>query len=145
MMDKPQMCDTDHSYTTVDVSEFSYDQLAANKRTGHGGKPLIGHMVVKTAFTGAASGVRIFIVDDSVAALSSPRIIGLMVSQNVAADGIIPVTDLDAIGDHLQCVVPPGIKTQRYLGFQVDPVSEALATGAMDSWFDDQMEPPPDD
>jgi hypothetical protein len=146
MIDKPQMLDTDHAYTTVDVSEYSYDQLAADKQIGHGGKPLVGHMKVKIAYTGAASGVRIFIVDDSVEALSSPRALAMLCSQNVAggdADiGIIPITDLDAIGDHLQAFVPPGIKTQRYLGFKVMPVSEALATGTVDSWFDDQPEPP---
>jgi hypothetical protein len=140
MRDYTQFCDTAHAYTTKDVSENSYDLQAANKRVGHSGRPLIGHMRVNTAFTGAASGVRIFIVDDSVETLASPRIIAQMTSQNMAEDGIIPITDLDAIGDHLQGIIPPGIKCQQYLGFWVDPVSQALATGDVDSWFDDAAE-----
>ena len=146
MRDAPQFCDTAHAYTTVDVSEYSYDQLAADKQIGHGGKPLVGHMKVNTAFTGAASGVRIYIVDDSVATLATPRVLAMLCSQAMLGGdtddlaGVIPITDLDAIGDHLQAFVPPGIKTQRYLGFKVVPVSEALATGDVDAWFDDQPE-----
>jgi hypothetical protein len=140
MRDYGQFCDTAHAYTTADVSENSVDLQAADKRLGHGGKPIIGHMRVNTAFAGAASGVRIFIVDDSDATLASPRVIAQLVGQNTSDEGVTPVTDIDGIGDHLQAVIPPGIKLQRYIGFRVVPASEVLTTGDVDSWFDDQAE-----
>ena len=142
MIDKPQMVDTAHSYTEDDVSEYSYDQAATGKLTGHGGKPLVAHVKITTAYTGAATGVRIFVVDSDSADLSSDRAIAMFPSGSCDDDGIIPTTDIDAIGDHLQCVVPPGIELKRYLGIHVVPANEALATGAQDGWFDDQMEPP---
>jgi len=141
MIDKPQMVSTEQAFTTDAVSEYSYDLGAANKQIGHSGKPLVMHVVVTTAFTGGDSGVRIHIVDSDAAALTSDRALGSCPSENCSDDCVIPIGDLDAIGDHLQCLVPPGIKLKRYLGAHVVPVSEALATGDMDIWFDDAMEP----
>lgn len=144
MRDYGQFCDTEHAYTTVDVSENSIDLQKTGKRVGHGGKPLVAHMRVNVAFTGAASGVRIFAVDDDSADLSSPRVIAQLVGPTTSEDGVTPVGDLDAIGDHLQAVVPPGITLQRYLGFRVLPVDEALATGNVDAWYNDVAEAPTD-
>jgi len=146
MRDHPQMLSEAQAVTTVATSTSSYDQQAANKESGHGGKPLVAHVRVNAAFTGAASGVRIYLVDDSVAALTSPRVLALLASQNVSggdtddAAGVTPITDLDAIGDHLQAYLPPGIKTQQYLGIKYVPVNQALATGNFDAWVDDQPE-----
>jgi hypothetical protein len=98
MRDAPQMLSSAQSVTTVACSTYSYDQLAANKETGHGGKPVVAHVRVHAAFTGAASGVRIYLVDDSVEGLTSPRVLALLCSQNVSggdthdAAGVTPST-----------------------------------------------------
>ncbi len=140
MIDLPQMIMTAQAVTTEAVSEYSYDLEAADKQIGHSGKPLILHVVVKVAFTGGESGVRIHIVDSAAAALTSDRALGSCSSENCSDDCVIPIGDLDAIGDHVQCVVPPGLKLKQYLGAAVVPVSEALATGSFDAWFSDQCE-----
>ena len=147
MRDKPQMLSSEQAVTTVAVSTYSYDLQAADKQAGHAGKPIVAHVRVQTAFTGGAEGVRIYLVDDSVEAMTSPRVLALLCSQAMLggdADdtaGVTPITDIDAIGDHLQAVLPPGIKCQQYLAIKFVPVSSALATGKFDAWIDDQMEP----
>jgi hypothetical protein len=141
MRDYGQICDSAHAYTTADVSEGSVDLQKTGKLLGHG-KPLIAHWKVNTAYAGAASGVRVFVVDDSVDTLASPRVIAQCIGQNTSEDGVTPTTDIDAIGDELQAVIPPGIELQRYVGFRVVPVSEALSTGDTDAWFDHSPEAP---
>jgi hypothetical protein len=141
MRDYTQFCDSEHAYTTAAVSTKSVHLQKADKMLGHG-KPLIAHWRVNVAYTGADSGVRVFVVDDDNDTLSSPRVIAQCVGQNTSDAGVTPATDIDAIGDELQAVIPPGLELQEYIGFRVVPVTEALATGNSDSWFDWSPEAP---
>ena len=142
MIDKQHMVCTAQAFTTEALSEYSYDQEKTGKLTGHAGKPLVAHIVVTTAFTTLTSGVRIHVVTSDAAALTSDTVLASFPPTTADDDGIIAVGDLDAIGDHLQCVIPPGVATKQYLGINFVPVSEAAGAWALDAWFDDQMEPP---
>jgi hypothetical protein len=120
------------AYTTEADSTYSFDLEATGKYIGNQSTPIVFRGRVKTAFTGAASGVRAFVNTSDSADASSDRTVAAFVSENMTDEGYIPVTDLDAIGDEIYAVIPPNIPCLRYLHIHVTPVSEALATGYID-------------
>ena len=114
---------------TQAVSENTINLGAANKQLALSGRVLGVHFFVVSTFTGMASGLRLEIVDDDNAALSSARI--------MASSRILTTTDLVA-GAYFFIPVQAG-KYQQYLGAQYSPESEA-ASGNIISWFGPEPE-----
>jgi hypothetical protein len=123
---------SEQAFTTAAVSENTWDVDAADKNLGNA--VIYAHLRVNVSFTGAASGVRIHVVDSAAEALTGDRAISTFTSTACSDDAVIPATDLTA-GTHLIVALPPGIKNKQYLGLAVVPVSEALATGNITAWF----------
>ncbi len=127
------------SITTVANSTYSFPLGATGKYLGNQAKPIVFKGKVVTAFTGAASGVRISVITSDTGTINTAdqRKVAEFISKNcaynatAAIDGAIPITDLDAIGDEIYAVIPPNIPCLSHLSIRINPVSEALATGAI--------------
>lgn len=131
---------TDQAFTSEAVSENAYDLGATGKQLGHSGRPLYVHFVVKTAFETLSSGVHINVITSDNANLSSDVGVGQFGSVAASDDCVIPVTDIDAAGDHLTFALPPGFPFKRYIGINWVPVSEAASAGAADCRVSDKPE-----
>ena len=116
------------AFTTDAVSENDLNLAAASKELGLGGRPLFVHFLTTVAAGGAASGVRLAIVDDTVT-------IATGTSRIISETGILTAAQL-AINREWCLPVPPG-KLQQYLGARVIPVSEAITGMTMNIWIDD--------
>lgn len=128
---------TGQAFTTDAGTTYSFDLKATGKYLGNQPKPVIFKGRVVTAFTGAASGVRVYLVSSDTASISTAdeKFMAVFMSANMVysatplLNGVIPTTDIDAIGDCIWAVIPPNIKALRYLAVRVVPANEALATG----------------
>ena len=133
------------AYTTVANSTYSHDLSKTGKYLGNPAKPILFKGRVVTAFTGGTEGVTIDVItsDTSTISTADQKVVAHFVSPlsvynaTAAQDGVIPITDLDAIGDCIYAVIPPNIKCLRYLAIRVNPVNTALATGYIDFTMED--------
>ena len=113
---------------TVDaISENDINLAAISKELGLG-RPLYVHFLSTVAAGGAASGLRLAIVDDSVT-------IAKATSRIIIQTGILTVAQVP-INRHICLPLPPG-KLQQYLGARVIPVSEAITGLKFNVWIDD--------
>ena len=136
---------TGQAFTTVANSAYSFDLGATGKYIGNQAKPIIFKGKVITAFTGAAEGVTIDVItsDTSTISTGDQKAVAHFVSKlsvysaTATQDGVIPITDIDAIGDEIFAVIPPNIACLRYLAIRVNPVTNALATGYFEFTMED--------
>jgi hypothetical protein len=136
---------TGEAFTTVANASKSYDCGVTGKCLGNPSKPIIFKGRVVTAFTGGTEGVTIDVITSDTATISTAdqRAVahfvskGSVYSATAAQDGVIPVTDIDAVGDCIWAVIPPNIPCLRYLTIRVNPVNTALATGYIEFTMED--------
>ena len=136
---------TGQAFTTVANSAYSFDLGATGKYIGNQGKAVLFKGRVVTAFTGGTEGVTISVITSDTSTISTADLkhVAFFISKldvysaTAAQDGVIPITDLDAIGDCIWAVIPPNIACLRYLAIRVTPVNTALATGYLEFSMND--------
>jgi hypothetical protein len=128
---------TGQAFTTEALTTYSFDLRATGKYLGNMAKEMVFKGLVVTAFTGAASGIRVHLTTSAAEAGTSDRTVGVFLSSGCDDDAIIPTTDLDAVGDCIWAKIAPNIPLLQYLVISVVPVSEALATGYFEFTMED--------
>lgn len=136
---------TGTAFTTVANDTYSFDLGKTGVYLGNQAKPIVFKGRVVKAFTGGTEGVTIDVItsDTSTMDTSDQKVIAHFVSKlsaynaTAAQDGVIPITDIDAIGDCIWAVVPPNIPALRYITIRVNPVNTALATGYFEFTMED--------
>lgn len=128
---------TGEAFTTEALASYSFDLGATGKYLGNQPKPIVFKGRVVTAFTGGTEGVYVHVTTSAAAAGTSDRAVAVFISPNCSDDAVIPVTDLDAVGDCIWAVIPPNIPCLRYLCIVVVPVNTALATGYFEFTMED--------
>lgn len=136
---------TGQAFTTDAGASYSFDLGATGKYLGNAPKQIVFKGRVVTAFTGAASGVRVYLISSDTSTISTvdEKFLAVFISPNMVysatplLNGVIPTTDIDAIGDCIWAVIPPNVKALRYLTVRVVPANEALATGYFEFTMED--------
>lgn len=127
------------AFTTAANSLYSFDLGATGKYLGNQAKPIIFKGRMTVAATGLTEGVQVMIItsDTSTISTGDQKVLAYfrtpldVYSATAAYDGVIPVTDIDSIGDCMWAVIPPNIKALRYLAIRTVPASTAFSTGTI--------------